>query len=395
MKEKICVYTCMTGNYDNIKEIPKKEKGIDYYCFTNNKNIKSNTWNVIYIEDLELSNVELARRTKILGTPLINEKYDIIMWMDAAVTFQKNIRDFIDTYLEKNDSFVAFKHGNRKNIKEEMHACFRFNKEEKDKIERLIDFYEKENYQYDNGLIESTVFIKRPKNKKVIETSKLWFDMIRNYSKRDQLSFNYCIKKTGLKVKWINEKVFDNDWFLWENHNLNHEIKNYNVYYGNVHDYQMENDFHYPYQKEKNLYKINITVKKNTNLIYINLNCLPCTEIKNLKIKNIKNYEIYNSVKYKEKTVFFNTFPYIIIKDDLKEKRKLQLSFELVELTEQEKMELVSQLGDEIVKRNHTIENLKNEIEEKDNTIKNMTQKLYRKVYNKIGPKIRTMFRGE
>ena len=49
--------------------------------------------------------------------------------------------------------------------------------------------------------------------------------MIINYSKRDQLSFNYCIKKTGLKVKWIDEKVFENDWFLWENHNLNHNIK--------------------------------------------------------------------------------------------------------------------------------------------------------------------------
>ena len=46
MKEKICVYTCMTGNYDSIKEIPKKEAGIDYYCFTNNKNVKSNTWKV-------------------------------------------------------------------------------------------------------------------------------------------------------------------------------------------------------------------------------------------------------------------------------------------------------------------------------------------------------------
>ena len=50
-KNKICVYTCITGDYDNPKEIPKLEKGIDYYCFTNNKKIKSNTWNVIYIND--------------------------------------------------------------------------------------------------------------------------------------------------------------------------------------------------------------------------------------------------------------------------------------------------------------------------------------------------------
>ena len=58
-KNKICVYTCITGDYDNPKEIPKLEKGIDYYCFTNNKKIKSNTWNVIYIDDENLSNVQL------------------------------------------------------------------------------------------------------------------------------------------------------------------------------------------------------------------------------------------------------------------------------------------------------------------------------------------------
>jgi len=47
--KKVCVYTCITGDYDNLKEIKNKEKNIDYYCFTNNKNIKSNTWKVEYI----------------------------------------------------------------------------------------------------------------------------------------------------------------------------------------------------------------------------------------------------------------------------------------------------------------------------------------------------------
>ena len=393
MKKKIAVYTCMTGNYDNIKEIKNKEKGIDYYCFTNNKNVKSNTWKVIYIEDKTLSNVELARKTKIMGTPMLNEKYDILVWMDAAVTFKKSIHDFINQYLNKKDSFVAFKHGNRNNIKEEMEACFRFNKEEKDKIERLMKFYEEEDYNYDNGLIESTVFIKRPKDRKVKETSNLWFSMIVNYTKRDQLSFNYCIKKTGLKVKWINEKVFDNDWFLWENHNLNHDINHYNFYYGDVNNYEMKNDFHYTYTKKRNEYIIDVKTNQPSNLIYINLNCLPCTEIKNLKYKNIKNIEIINAVKYKDKIVFFNTFPYLKITDELKENKKIQISFELYELTEQEKMEVVTQLGDEVKRLNYQIDNLNNLVQEKDDMIRNLSQKFYRKVYNKIGPRIRTIFK--
>ena len=48
---KICVYTCITGDYDNLNEIKNIEKGIDYICYTNNKKIKSKTWKVKYITD--------------------------------------------------------------------------------------------------------------------------------------------------------------------------------------------------------------------------------------------------------------------------------------------------------------------------------------------------------
>ena len=38
---KICVYTCITGDYDDLKEIEHKEKGIDYIGFAH-KPLKKN-----------------------------------------------------------------------------------------------------------------------------------------------------------------------------------------------------------------------------------------------------------------------------------------------------------------------------------------------------------------
>ena len=61
LMNKICVYTCITGNYYDLKEV-NKEEGIDYFCFTNNKTISSNSWNVIYIENKELDNQRLSRK---------------------------------------------------------------------------------------------------------------------------------------------------------------------------------------------------------------------------------------------------------------------------------------------------------------------------------------------
>ena len=46
MKNKICVYTCITGDYDELKDIKYVDKDYDYICFTNNKKIKSNLINL-------------------------------------------------------------------------------------------------------------------------------------------------------------------------------------------------------------------------------------------------------------------------------------------------------------------------------------------------------------
>ena len=89
--DKICVYTRITGNYDNLHEIEKIEKNIDYICFTNNKNLKSNTWKIIYIEDAKLDNQRLSRKIKMLGHPYILKNYEISVWIDASVVFKKSI----------------------------------------------------------------------------------------------------------------------------------------------------------------------------------------------------------------------------------------------------------------------------------------------------------------
>lgn len=48
--KKIVVYTVIFNDYDFLKPHPIKYDNIDYICFTNNKNLKSNFWTVKYIK---------------------------------------------------------------------------------------------------------------------------------------------------------------------------------------------------------------------------------------------------------------------------------------------------------------------------------------------------------
>ena len=381
---KICVYTCITGDYDNLIEIKNKEKNIDYYCFTNNKSIKSNTWNVIYIEE-KLSNLLLARKIKILGHEIINN-YDIQLWMDASVEFDKRILDFIKTYKTNKDNFVCFKHGERKNILEEMDACLRFRKERKDNINKLKEFYKKENYNYDNGLIESTVFIRNIKDPIVFKAMNIWFDTLKDYSYRDQLSFNYAVFKTGLKVKYINEKVFDNSWFKWIEHNHNKIPNNYMLYFGDINNNynnncQIENN----YIVKDNKYTIKEKVLNDCSEIYVEVS--NCSFLKYKILKN--NYDIINqnTIINDEWYVFFKNPGFIQIKNGFKKGDMIKLEFLFEEVNENFKNELIYDLINKYVNYNNKINSLKF----KNNDLENrylILENSYNSILNSISWKI-------
>ena len=219
--EKICVYTCITGSYDNLKEVKVNEENIDYICFTNNKQLTSSTWKIIYIEDDKLSNHYLSRKLKMIGDSYIDENYTLSIWIDASVIFKKSVKEFLNEYIDyKNDVFLACKHHLRNSIAEEAKACIRYKKGNKERIDKLLSFYKQENFKDDLGLLEMTLIVKRHNDPLVRKTMKLWFDMILNYSERDQLSFMYCIYKTGLKVKAIPLNVWNNNYLEFTPHNM-------------------------------------------------------------------------------------------------------------------------------------------------------------------------------
>ena len=201
---KTCVYTCITGSYDKVNELKIKEEGIDYYLFTNNKRIKSSTWKVVYINSKNISDHLLSRKIKILGHNRI-DKYDVTVYIDGNIVIKKSIKEFINKYLDKNDTYVAFKHSERNSIAEEMDACLKYKKETLTNIEKLKKFYEKEKFKDNLGLAENTIHIKRQHDPQVRKTMSLWYKMVETYSGRDQLSLMYAISKTNLKVKWINK----------------------------------------------------------------------------------------------------------------------------------------------------------------------------------------------
>jgi len=207
--KKMCIYTCITGEYDVLKPLPVVPNGWDLICFTDNMNIPTfNQWKLrpIPYELRYLSNTKTQRFIKILPHKFLKE-YDISLWVDANIEIVDNLEKLFKKY-DLNENFIYIgKHPGRNCIYDEAKACLEKGKETKENIEKLINAFQAEGYPKANGLVESGIMLRKHNDPNCIKLMDLWAEKIINLSKRDQLSFNYCCWKLHLKYGMFDQTI--------------------------------------------------------------------------------------------------------------------------------------------------------------------------------------------
>lgn len=342
--EKICVYTCITGNYDDLKEVRINE-GIDYICFTNNKKIKSETWKIIYIEDNKLDNHYLSRKIKMLGDSYLDKNYTLSIYVDASIIFKKSVKEFLSNYFDlEKDLLAACKHSVRNSINEEAVACIEQKKDNEKTIRRQLSFYQEENFADNLGLLEMTLIIKRHNNPLVRKTMKLWFEMISKYSKRDQLSFMYCLFKTKLPFRVIPLNVWSNEYIEFTPHKKNNFDYTYKIYY-DFGDGFNENDCdNFVYITKENKFLLSFILKKDVNRLRIDLTDISGVSFEIIGIEGVSKEELIweDFLLYNNKYISNSTDPKIIINKNVKANNKIIMTMNIKELEKKDFLNIIN-----------------------------------------------------
>jgi hypothetical protein len=330
---RICVYTCITGNYDNLSEIEFKEEDIDYLCFTNNKNLRSKSWEIVYLDDLSLDDLTLSRKIKILGHPIIHKNYDVSIWIDGAFSLRKKTSVFLtDCFNYEKCKIAVPVHHERKCVYEEITEVVKRRREIKENATRIRDFFESKGYGHNIGLFETGIIIRKHNLKEVKKTMRTWFSMILKYSKRDQISFPYSVKTNNLEVCPININVFDNEYFQWNLHkDQGIDDTTFRVYFGDESNYEIERVFDGEFEKNDGYYYSDIKVLANCSSFKLELPKVEGIQFNHCEInsKEKAEIEIHNYYKIENKAIFYNDNPYITVLGDFNkgEEIKLRLSF--------------------------------------------------------------------
>ncbi len=189
------VYSYISGDYETQKNHEIISKGWDYLSLNNFTNEHST----------QLTPRLQARYVKIKFFKSLST--DISMWIDGSIKIRCDLNKFLEEISFEDFDLAVMKHRFRNSIKEEANECLRIGKGDRKKITNQINKYNEAGYKFDNGLAETGILIRKHSNR-VKDFCDLWWNELKNHSERDQLSFNYCLWKHPLKVKYIEPKFW-------------------------------------------------------------------------------------------------------------------------------------------------------------------------------------------
>ena len=215
-KTKKVIYTVNLGKYDTIKNIPKQE-GWDYINIIDweitEEEKKNSNWTFMMIPDfikyINVSQIKKQRFIK-LHPHLLFKNYEISLYIDSIYILFGNIDSLIIRLLPPDINIVMNEHRTRNTVRDEIKSVLGFQKDKIEIIEKIKERYKKEKFPDNYGLIETSFILRRHNEKDCINIMEKWWNEIKMFSHRDQLSLCYVLWKENKKIKLIDKNFLFN-----------------------------------------------------------------------------------------------------------------------------------------------------------------------------------------
>jgi Protein of unknown function (DUF616) len=214
------IYTTIAGSVDNLREPEEITPGATYICFTNELNFKSDIWQIRPFPDTSFNddNVRRARMIKILPHSFLPE-YEISVWVDGNFSIKKDISLFVEQSLQEHDLAFFGHPEKRSGLEDKANACIKFKKDNPELILAQINAYRSAGIPMDLPVVASGIIARRHNMPETKMAMNDWWDEIKKYTGRDQISFPYIAHLHELKYKIIDINIRENSFFRWYEHN--------------------------------------------------------------------------------------------------------------------------------------------------------------------------------
>lgn len=197
------IFTYLSKGYDKLREVKHRDPLWDYVCFTDDGGLDSKTWEIVKLPP-SLDIKRQSREIKTLAHVYFPEATQTI-YIDA--TRETITPDLEALTCSKREGIWLESHPSKRGcIYKEAQVALERGLDDPQTLQRQIDKYKAEGYPEKAGLFRGGVIIR---NKGCEEFNEAWWEEIKNFSHRDQISLPYALNKVGLRPNKILSGIVD------------------------------------------------------------------------------------------------------------------------------------------------------------------------------------------
>ena len=219
----IVVYTVLMGEHEGLNDQPQiKFSKLKHFCITDDKNLRSNYWEMIYVEKLFPKDAHRSQRNLKIRPHLIFKDYKFSFYIDNTIVLMDKTENFIEMIIkgkdinyEKPNIFIPY-HSFRNDLLSEFYECADLRRDSKVRIyEQLNDYLEINSDYLKIKPYWAGILFRNHNNKDLIKFSEIWFANICRYSKRDQLSLIHSSYQAKVKLKGFLLENSSSEFHIW------------------------------------------------------------------------------------------------------------------------------------------------------------------------------------
>lgn len=192
---KIAVYTCIVGEYDDLLQPAVVADDFDYICFVKHGTAttkKNGVWRIVELPDLKLDNISLSRYPK-LNPHICLPDYEYSLWIDGNLEIcSTGLYQHTRSAMYKNVLYAGVEHPSRQCVYKEAIAVIQEGRDRLSNVLKTMRFLKANSCPKNIGLFENNIILRNHTNVNVVAANELWWSLFSRYSKRDQLTGRYC-----------------------------------------------------------------------------------------------------------------------------------------------------------------------------------------------------------
>jgi hypothetical protein len=155
-----------------------------------------------------------SRKYKFLSHLYLSE-YDLVCYVDSNISF----------IAEPPSNPIWFSHPLRNNVLDEAKEVIRLRKANEDQVKRQIRYYIESKFPDKGGLYENNFFVRSNRNQVQNKLMEKTWDIVSNYTNRDQLALPYAMWLLQYKMENIKPKSLSTRFIKVHPHKVVHSVK--------------------------------------------------------------------------------------------------------------------------------------------------------------------------